>query len=395
MLVGGLALLALLALAVAPRGAVAVQASEVSRDADIHEVSRTYSGLVFDLDGDRWQDLLINRHWDGPMRLYRNQGDGTFLNVWRQVVPPGERGIRDPHGCASADVNGDGRADLFCTTGGVHGTAPNPSVLWIQQQSGELRKRTHHFGVANRWGRGRAATFIHANRDRWPDLFIGNSFPREDRRKSINRLYINVRGHRFRHAGGFGVDRELGAQSVQAADFDRDGREDLALCGKSRLHIFRNVAHQHFRDVTRALGVGGRCQYALLAPMDRRRGLDLVLVRKGGVAVSLYRRGKLRTTFHLRRDGAEAAALGDVNGDDRPDIYLLRRGARRGHDKRDHVLLNRRGGHRYRGIHIPQTRAGVGDSVQAIDYDQNGLGDFVVENGYLHARGPVRLIAFR
>jgi hypothetical protein len=393
-LVGGLGLLATALGAVAPSGAGAVRAVEVGREANIREITRSYGGLVFDLDGDGWQDLLIGRHWAGPMRLHHNRGDGTFRNVWSRRVPRGERGIRDPHGCASADVNGDGRQDLFCTTGGVRGTAPNPNVLWIQGPDGKLRKRTHAYRVGNRWGRGRAATFVHANGDRWPDLFVGNHFPREDGRRSANRLYINVQGRRFRHAPGFGVDRELGAESVQAADYDRDGREDLILCGKSKLHIYRNVAHRRYRDMRGALGVRGRCTHALVARMDRRAGLDLVLVKEGGISVRLYRRGRFRRAYQLRRDGGVAAAVGDVDGDRRPDIYFLRQG-RRNHDARDHVLLNRKGGHRFRSIHIPQSRRGVGESVQTIDYDRNGLDDFVVENGFLKARGPVRLIAFR
>jgi hypothetical protein len=43
---------------------------------------------------------------------------------------------------------------------------------------------------------------------------------------------------------------------------------------------------------------------------------------------------------------------------------------------------------------IPQTIQGIGESVAAIDYDRNGLSDFIVMNGRLKAIGPIRLIAF-
>jgi hypothetical protein len=43
---------------------------------------------------------------------------------------------------------------------------------------------------------------------------------------------------------------------------------------------------------------------------------------------------------------------------------------------------------------IPQTHRGLGEAVTAIDYDRNGLTDFIVQNGRHDNRGPIRLIAF-
>jgi hypothetical protein len=58
------------------------------------------------------------------------------------------------------------------------------------------------------------------------------------------------------------------------------------------------------------------------------------------------------------------------------------------------MLVSRGGGKRFKTMSIPQTHRGVGEAVTAIDYDRNGLTDFIVQNGRYDNRGPIRLIAF-
>jgi hypothetical protein len=57
------------------------------------------------------------------------------------------------------------------------------------------------------------------------------------------------------------------------------------------------------------------------------------------------------------------------------------------------MLVNRDGGAAWSSLAIPQATSGRGDDAVAIDYDGNGLEDFVVLNGN-NARGPIQLIAF-
>ena len=59
----------------------------------------------------------------------------------------------------------------------------------------------------------------------------------------------------------------------------------------------------------------------------------------------------------------------------------------------DVMLINRDGGSAWSSLAIPQAATGRGDDAVAIDYDGNGLEDFVVLNGN-NARGPIQLIAF-
>jgi hypothetical protein len=106
--------------------------------------------------------------------------------------------------------------------------------------------------------------------------------------------------------------------------------------------------------------------------------------------VSLQKKGRFKKVFERNLTNGRAIASGDVNGDQRGDLYLVRSG-----DKNypDVMLVNRDNGRKWSSLVIPQVFDGGGDDAYAIDHDRNGLDDFVVLNGH-NERGPTQLIAF-
>jgi hypothetical protein len=95
--------------------------------------------------------------------------------------------------------------------------------------------------------------------------------------------------------------------------------------------------------------------------------------------------------YERRLTYGRAVSGGDINGDGRDDLYIVRANGER--NLGDVMLVNHEGGRRWSSLTIPQTSSGHGDDALAIDHDGNGLEDFVVLNGN-NARGPVQLIAF-
>ena len=72
--------------------------------------SQGHSCAWWDFDDDGWPDLYVANDFAGPDLLYRNQGDGSFVDVARQVLPYTPFSSM---GCDTADVDGDGLIDLF------------------------------------------------------------------------------------------------------------------------------------------------------------------------------------------------------------------------------------------------------------------------------------------
>ena len=387
---------AMLAAAVAAPPAAAARLVDVSRKANVYERNRhTWSAEAGDYNGDGWQDLIVINHYEpepGNVHLYVNRRDVTFADV---DTGPDTFNKRDRHNCAFGDANLDGRVDIYCTIGGGRGSGRNANELWLQQPNGDLVNRAPEYGVVDLNGRGRDTTFIDVDNDGDDDLFVGNKFPRTDSRKSKNKLYINLDGERFRNAREYGVNRQVGGKIVQRVDYNLDGFDDIFLCGERHAFLYRNVRGNRFENVSRPANVDFPCESALMARLDSGARPDVAIASKTRLKVLHARRnGTFRLVYKRNLTGGTEIASGRVNGDARADIYVVQRG-RPDADQPDLMLINTRGGRRFRNVGIPQTRLGKGDFVTSLDYDRNGRTDFFVQNGYHKHAGPNRLLATR
>ena len=97
-------------------------------------------GCSADYDNDGDQDLYVTN--GGSSRLFRNQGDGTFVDVASVAGASEAHSAYRSTGCAWGDYDGDGRSDLIVVyhiyedDPRVLTTAPHPARL--RQQAGPL-----------------------------------------------------------------------------------------------------------------------------------------------------------------------------------------------------------------------------------------------------------------
>jgi hypothetical protein len=120
---------------------------------------------VGDFDGDGKPDVFVVSKTE-QSRLFRNRGDWKFEDVTAQagIAEPGKPGAWT-QGAAFADVNNDGRLDLYLCRFGA------PNLLFINQGDGTFREEAAARGLAVSDASGMAA-FCDYDRDGWLDVYV-------------------------------------------------------------------------------------------------------------------------------------------------------------------------------------------------------------------------------
>ncbi|MEX0983784.1 MAG: CRTAC1 family protein [Actinomycetota bacterium] len=218
-----------------------------------------------DFDDDGWMDLfVVNSYSRGDTTRWRaegglprsalfHNGGGTFTDVSEGSGADVElRG----NGCVAADLDMDGRTDLYVT-------GSERSVLLWNEGGGRFLDGTEAAGVeAFGWHTGTTAGDV--NGDGWPDLFVAGytdlNAPNPDATQGFPNTYGGVRDLLYvssgrRDPGGRPTYREVGVDAGLEAvgfeyglgatfsDLDSDGDLDLYVANDTKPNrLYDNVA---------------------------------------------------------------------------------------------------------------------------------------------------------
>ena len=299
--------------------------TDVSEPSGVDDAGFGVSAAFVDYDRDGWLDLYVGnyaaysietdincisvtggrdycppRTYGGqPDRLYRNHGDGTFVDVTATALV--EPAARPALGIVTADLDGDGWIDIYVAND------DEENQLWINQRDGTFHDLALLSGVArNADGQTEASMGVDAgdfDNDGDEDLFMTHLTT------ETNTLYVNV---------GSGVfdDRTarsgLGPPSLEYtgfgtawADFDNDGWLDvLTVNGTVTRHLdapadepfpydqgtqlFRNLRDGRFEEVTNRAGeafhVSDVSRGAAFGDLDNDGDIDMVVASTNGPA---------------------------------------------------------------------------------------------------------------
>jgi enediyne biosynthesis protein E4 len=396
---------------------------------DKYMVETFGSGVAWlDFDADGFQDLFFVNGAPGAANvLYRNNRDGTFQDVTRLAGVAGTaHATAYKTGVAVGDYDNDGHLDLYVTAFG-------PNTLYRNNGNGTFVDVTTAAGVAGGATEWSTSTgFLDIDRDGDLDLYVANYL---DYRLSNNpycgyqragyRMYCSptqfdgMADRLFRNNGNgtftdiskaAGIANPAGkGLGVAFCDFDRDADIDIYVANDLvRNFLYRNNGDGTFRDVAYGAGVGfdlnGKPQAGMgtdCADVDGN-GLPDIFVTNfsdelntlyvnqgGGIFEDLTAKAGLGSGFLPLGFGTK---LFDLDNDADLDIYVTN-----GHVI-DNVALYRPtfthaqkallyenvGGGRFRDVSATSgpalQLARVGRGLAVADYDNDGRLDLVVAN---------------
>ena len=204
------------------------------------------SGVAIgDYDGDGRPDVFVVSK-TGPNHLFRNLGGFRFEDV---TAAAGVGGPAGPwkQGAAFADVNNDGRLDLYVCRFGA------PNLLYVNQGGGAFHEEAATRGLALDDASNMAA-FGDFDRDGWLDVYVQTNVLDASQRPDGQRdhLFRNNRDGTFTDVTrAAGIAGDTKGHSVIWWDFDEDGWPDLYVANdfKEPDHLYRNNRNGTFTNV--------------------------------------------------------------------------------------------------------------------------------------------------
>ena len=197
---------------------------------------------IGDLTGDGLPEIVLTSN-QGGAHLYLNLGSFRFRDVTTVAGLDAKRAWTT--GVTLADVDGDGKLDIYLSHAGQGDPAARRNTLWINTGIGSdaiprFREAAEEFGVADE-GYTTQAAFFDYDRDGDLDLFLINNSPRpassfgERNTRDVrdqyggDKLYRNDNGHFTdvsASAGIYGSEIAFGL-GLGIADVNRDGWPDI------------------------------------------------------------------------------------------------------------------------------------------------------------------------
>ncbi len=239
-----------------------------THDFNVFTYRNFYNGggvALGDLTGDGLPEIVLTSNQDGP-KVYLNLGRFQFRDV-TEAARVVERD-RWTTGVTLADVNGDGKLDIYVCHAGVKPGSARANTLYINQGMTDgvphFTEMAAQYGLADT-GYSTQAAFFDYDGDGDLDMFLIRNSPRPVASIAVknqrtqrdplggHELYRNDHGHFVdvsERAGIYGPTIGFGL-GIAVGDVNRDGRPDVYIANDffERDYLYLNNGSGTFREV--------------------------------------------------------------------------------------------------------------------------------------------------
>ena len=283
----------------------------------------------------------ITSHWINPSKamvnvtsktnlLYKHE-ENDFQEFNREPLIPHMLSTEGP-ALTVGDINHDGLEDVF-----IGSSKWKKPAVFIQKVAGKFIKKEEPDLDKDSTYEDVSACFIDINNDGFPDLVVasgGNEYYGSDPYLTP-RVYLNDGNANFHRLADPFDSLYLNASSVVPYDFNRDGKNDLFIGGRSvpsnygqipQSYLLENDGKGKFRDVTDKYAPGlshlGFITSALWFDLDRDGDKDLILTLEwGGIVAFINDHGRFTKKILTEKKGWWNFVLPvDLNNDGNIDL---------------------------------------------------------------------------
>ncbi len=218
-----------------------------------------------DLDGNGFDDLVIGGNSYIPTCILFQQSDGKFIRRNLLEGIKNKSGLNKDEGILIFDANGDGKPDIYITSGGYSFAPGDPNYqdrLYINDGKGNFKVDTSALPV-NHNSKFCVRAFDY-NQDGKMDLFVSSRVDPWNYPRSVS-SFIYRNDSENGHVKFTDVTDEVapGLKNIGMVcdalftDFDGDGQTDLIVVGEwMPVSFFKNESGK-FRNITSSLGMEG------------------------------------------------------------------------------------------------------------------------------------------